>query len=264
MQPILSIVHDDADVRAPLEQGLRERFGAQYDVVSYGDSAAALAALGSHAEDGRSVAVVLSADTPECGGAQFRLAVRDLHPQAQRMLIVGRGEWQNAHPAVEAMRTGQAESHLFVPWGPRERWLYLPVAEALADWEASLPPAEEVAQIVGDEWDPRTHELRDLFARIGIPHGFHPAEPEAAGHPVVTFPRSGTVLGDPSYARIAQALGFATEPDSPSCDLAIVGGGPAGLAAAVYGASEGRSTIIVARRPPSATRRRSPRPSGRP
>jgi FAD binding domain len=69
---------------------------------------------------------------------------------------------------------------------------------------------------------------------------------------------------DPSYARIAQALGFATEPDSPSCDLAIVGGGPAGLAAAVYGASEGRSTIIVARRPPSATRRRSPRPSGRP
>jgi hypothetical protein len=90
------------------------------------------------------------------------------------VLIVGRGEWKNVHPAVDAMRTGQAESYVFAPWVLRERWLYLPVTELLADWEASQRPAMEVVRIVGEEWEQRSHELRDLFSRMGIPFGFHP------------------------------------------------------------------------------------------
>jgi thioredoxin reductase (NADPH) len=168
--------------------------------------------------------------------------------------MVGRGEWRNAHPAVDAMRTGQAESYIFVPWGPRERWLYLPVSELLADWEASQRPAFEVVRIIGEEREPRSHELRDLFSRVGIPFGFYPpssseaaelAEPGGGALPIVAFQSSGTVLVDPSYERIAQALGFSTEPEAPACDLVIVGGGPAGLAAAVYGASEGLATVLV-------------------
>jgi thioredoxin reductase (NADPH) len=191
---------------------------------------------------------VFVADTAPGGGAELLAKTRDLHPQARRVLILGRGEWRNAHPAVEAMRTGQAESYIFVPWGPRERWLYLPVTELLADWEASQPPAVEVVRIVGEERDRRSRELRDLFSRIGIPFVFSPPAPGQsdanAELPVVTF-RSGTVLVDPSYERIAHALGFSTEPEAPQCDLAIVGGGPAGLAAAVYGASEGLATVVV-------------------
>jgi thioredoxin reductase (NADPH) len=254
--PILSIVHDHADVRAFLERKLGERFGAHYEIEAHAAAKVALEALRRHATAGRRVAVVLVADTEACGGAAFRADVRELHPQARRVLIVGRGEWRNAHPAVEAMRTGQAESYVFVPWGPVERWLYLPVGEVLADWEASQPPAEEIIRIVGDEWERRSHELRDLFSRMGIPFGFYPPASAEAEElltrgglapstlPVVAFP-SGAVVADPPYPRIAEALGFATEPEAAHCDLAIVGGGPAGLAAAVYGASEGLATVVI-------------------
>jgi thioredoxin reductase (NADPH) len=154
------------------------------------------------------------------------------------------------------MRTGQAESYVFVPWTLRERWLYLPVTELLADWEASQRPAAEAVRIVGEEWEPHAHSLRDLFSRVGIPYGFYPPSSSEAAEivaradadppqlPILAF-RTGTVLVDPSYERVAQALGFSTEPESPSCDLVIVGGGPAGLAAAVYGASEGLATVLV-------------------
>jgi thioredoxin reductase (NADPH) len=111
-------------------------------------------------------------------------------------------------------------------------------------------------RVIGEEWEPRAHELRDMFARIGIPFGFYAldsaegrsvlehAGPEVAGLPVVAF-ASGTVLSDLPFERIVTALGFSTEPESPRCDLVIIGAGPAGLAAAVYGASEGLATVLV-------------------
>jgi thioredoxin reductase (NADPH) len=207
------------------------------------------------------VAAVFGGDSVACGGSEFRAEIRDLHPQARRVLIVGRGEWRNVHPAVEAMRTGQAESYVFVPWGPRERWLFLPVAEILADWEASQRPAAEIVQIVGEEWERRSLELREFFSHIGIPFGFYDPSSatgreiakrtghDAGGFPVVAF-RSGTVLADPSHERLVEALGFSTSPEASRYDLAIVGGGPAGLAAAVYGASEGLATVLVDQRLP--------------
>jgi thioredoxin reductase (NADPH) len=255
VKPVLSVVHDDEDVRALLQRDLAERFGRHYDVEAHAAAAAALQTLLAHADEGRPVAAVFGADTSACGGAAFRAQVRELHPRARRVLIVPRGEWSKAHPAVEAMRTGQAESYVFTPWGPRERWLYLPVAELLADWESLQPPPVEVVRIVGDEWEPRAHELRVIFGRAGLPFGFYApgsvvgkeilAASGESGLPVVAFPRTGTVLTDPSYERIATALGFPTEPESSTYDLVIVGGGPAGLAAAVYGASEGLATVLI-------------------
>jgi thioredoxin reductase (NADPH) len=101
--------------------------------------------------------------------------VRELYVDARRVLLVGRGEWNRTHPAVQAMRTGSAEAYVFVPWGPRERWLYLPVSEVLADWEASQRPEMEAVQVIGEEWEPRAHALREDFSRIGVPLGFYPA-----------------------------------------------------------------------------------------
>lgn len=250
------IVNDDADVRGLLLHDLTERFGEHYELEAHADAQDAMAALRSHASTGRRVAAVFSADTAPCGCSAFRTAVRELHPQARRVLMVGRGEWSKEHPAVEAMRTGQAESYIFTPWALRERWLYLPVTELLADWEASQPPEVEVAQVIGYEWEARAYALRDLFARIGVPFGFYEPDSDEArpvlereglgadSLPVVAF-RSGTVLVDPPYERIATALGFSIEPETSRCDLLIVGGGPAGLAAAVYGASEGLATVLV-------------------
>jgi thioredoxin reductase (NADPH) len=154
------------------------------------------------------------------------------------------------------MRSGQAESYVFVPWGPRERWLYLPVTELLADWEASQRPRFEAVQVIGEEGEPKTHAVRALLSRLGLPFGLYgPQSLEArrileragvdgSARPVLAF-RGGTVLVDPSHEQIAATLGFATEPDSRHCELAIVGAGPAGLAAAVYGASEGLATVLI-------------------
>lgn len=255
-KPTLSVVHDDAETRRLLEHDLLERFGGHYEVEAHPGAVAALEAATRQAQAGRELAAVFVADTSDCGGAEFRVKLREIDPLVRRVLIVGRGEWKTPHPAVEAMRAGQAESYVFVPWSPRERWLYLPVSEVLSDWEAARRPQLEVVQIVGEEWEPRAHRLREMFTRIGIPLGFYsPASVEAKtirarvpeaddGAPLVAF-RSGTVLVDPSDERIAEALGFSTVPETSDWDLAIVGGGPAGLAAAVYGASEGLATVVI-------------------
>ena len=254
--PVLCVVHDANEIRELLARDLAERFGAQYELASHSDAGGALAALRRHAAEGRAVAAVFSADTDACGGERFWSDAHDLHPAARRVLLVGRGEWNKAHPAVAAMRAGRADSYVFVPWGPRERWLYLPVTETLADWEAAVRPLAEVVQIVGEEWESRAHALRDLFARLGLPMGFYAPGSErgreilaqAPGEgdrlPVVAF-RTGSVYVDPSFEQIATALGFSTVPERDRCDVAIVGAGPAGLAAAVYAASEGLATTVI-------------------
>jgi len=253
--PSLHLLHADAGVRAELERDLRRRYGTDYDVHAYRSADDVLEALRRDADAGRRVAVVFSDESPPGGSAELLAAVHELHPLARRVLLIGRGEWSREHPAVAAMRTGQVDSYIFVPWGLPERWLYLPVGEILADWEASQPPPFEAARIVGDEYEARAHALRDLFSRIGVPYRFVPADAEEgralraetaadAALPLLAF-RSGTLLSDPSVERVAQALGFATEPEPAPCDVAVVGGGPAGLAAAVYAASEGLRTTVI-------------------
>jgi thioredoxin reductase (NADPH) len=254
--PLLCVVHDDAGLRELLVSDLAERFGGQYAIEGHPEAETALAALRRAAEDRRPVAAVFCADSDVCGGEAFRAGVHDLHPQARRIVLVGRGEWSESHPAVSAMRSGQAESYIFVPWVQRERWLYLPVTEMLAEWEVAQTPPLEVVQLVGDEWEPRANELRELLSRLGLPFGIRaPDSAEArrilddagldrSALPVLAF-RTGAVLSDPSSERLAAQLGFATEPQDDECDLAIIGGGPAGLAAAVYGASEGLATVVI-------------------
>ncbi len=257
MKPSLHLLHADADVRADLERDLRRRFGSDYDIDAHAGADEALAALRRDADEGRHVAIVFSDESPAGGSAELLAVVHELHPLARRVLLIGRGEWSKEHPAVAAMRTGQVDSYIFVPWGLRERWLYLSVSEILADWEASQPTPFEAARIIGEEYESRAHSLRDVFSRIGVPFRFIAAgsdegrglraelEADDAPLPLLVFPRSGTVLADPSPARVAQSLGFATEPDSGLCDVAIVGAGPAGLAAAVYAASEGLRTTVI-------------------
>jgi thioredoxin reductase (NADPH) len=254
--PLLCVVHDDREIRELLISDLEERFGGQYDLEGHADAATALPSLRRHADAERPVAAVFSADSKACGGEAFRIDVHGLHPQARRVVLVGRGQWSKTHPAVSALRSGQAESYVFVPWVQRERWLYLPVTEVLAEWEASQTPAAEVVQLVGREWEPRAYALRDLLARLGLPFGFYEPESSEARRiledagvdgsalPLLVF-RTGAILSDPPYERLAAQLGFATEPQTTECDLAIIGAGPAGLAAAVYGASEGLATVVI-------------------
>jgi thioredoxin reductase (NADPH) len=154
------------------------------------------------------------------------------------------------------MTLGQIDYHLFAPWLPVERFLYPMIGQFLADWARTQAPLFEELRIVGPRWGPRSHELRDRLARVGVPYGFYANDSEPgrrlleevgqAGSdlPVVVF-HTGQVLVDPSTAEVAEALGAATRLGAGRCDLTIVGAGPAGLAAAVSAASEGLRTLVV-------------------
>ena len=178
-------------------------------------------------------------------------AAHELHPHARRVLLVARGAWKEEHPAVAAMRSGQADSYVFVPWGLRERWLYLPVTESLADWEASQKPTFEALRVVGEDWDPRTHELRDVLSRAGLPVGYYRPDRGGASSPRTVStgaPRrcssSGVVgRGRSSLERIVTALGFATEPERSAARRHRRRRRRS--AAAVYAASEGQATVVI-------------------
>jgi thioredoxin reductase (NADPH) len=253
-QPILYLVSDQAPVLRALADDLARRFDRDFAIRTEKSPAAALEELADLPDE---IALLIAAQRmQEMPGVEFLCRAHDLQPTARRMLLVGRRDWKPSNPAVRAMSLGQIDSYLFEPWLPLERWLYLPVSGALADWTPMRAPSFEGIRVIGPRWATRSHELRDMFTRMGIPHGWYSAD-SAEGRrllaeagadqsrlPVILF-HNGWVFVDPSNAELADALGFGTRPTASDYDVAIVGAGPAGLAAAVYAASEGLRTVVV-------------------
>ena len=258
-RPVVLVVHEDESRRTALGALLDRRFGADYEVLTEPSSAAGLAVLSALADDARDVALVIAGQqVQDADGPGFLAAAHAVHPSPRRVLLVPRGAWRSGHPAVRAMLLGQIDGYLFDPWGPEERWLYLPVSELLADWTQTRPPSFEAFHVVGERWDTRSHRIRDALARGGIPFGFSAAESEPGRRllrehgqdgsrlPVVVplAPGSAAIVA-PSTAEIAGMLGFPIHITSATCDVAVVGAGPAGLAAAVSAASEGLQTVVI-------------------
>jgi thioredoxin reductase (NADPH) len=254
---VVVVVADASPLREQLVADLVRRFGADYEIVGRpGAETAAL--LDGFAEQGRSVAAVIAhSDLPSAGtsGAELLARVREGHPQARRILLVGRGQWRG-HPVRQAMVLGHVDSYLYIPWFPREQYLYLPMSEYLADWSRSRPPERIAVTVVGEPVQQRSHEVREWLTRAGIPLAFHPPDSPAgravladAGEdgsrlPVVAF-YTGASLVDPDDAELMGALGFRTDAGGVRCDVLIVGAGPSGLSAAVYAASEGLRTAVL-------------------
>ncbi len=256
-QPIILVVADHQPLLDGLAGDLERRFGGGYRILAERSPSAALATMERLATDPDPVALVIAARRmQDQDGLALLLRAHELLPSAKRVLLEHRGEWTSGEPVVRAMTLGQVDYVLFRPWLPIEQYLYLPVTEFLAAWEKSRAPSTEAIQIVGRRWAARSHELRDTLARVGIPYGFYPDESpegrrllEQAGEdgsrlPVVLF-RRGLVLVDPTNAEVAAALGMRTSPAAGGCDVLIVGAGPAGLAAAVYAASEGFAAQVL-------------------
>ena len=254
-QASIVVVADDGRVLDRLATDLARRFGGHYRILAEGSPAGALAALERLARGAEPVALVVAARRMEgLDGLALLARAQELHPSAKRVLLEHRGEWTSGEPVVRAMTLGQVDYVLFRPWLPVEQFLYLPVSEFLAAWEKSQGSTEAI-QIVGRHWAARSHELRDTLARIGIPFGFYSDDSpdgrrlidqagEDGSHlPVVLF-RSGLVLVDPTHAELTAALGMRTSPVA-GCDILVVGAGPAGLAAAVYAASEGLAAQVL-------------------
>jgi thioredoxin reductase (NADPH) len=250
------VVADDGRVLDRLATDLERRFGVHYRILTEGSPTDALATLERLARGAEPVALVVAARRMEgLDGLALLARAQELHPSAKRVLLEHRGEWTSGEPVVRAMTLGQVDYVLFRPWLPIEQFLYLPVSEFLAAWEKSRGSTEAI-QIVGRHWAAPSHELRDTLARIGIPFGFYSDDSpdgrrlldqagEDGSHlPVVLF-RSGLVLVDPTHAELTAALGMRTSPAPGGCDILIVGAGPAGLAAAVYAASEGFTAQVL-------------------
>jgi thioredoxin reductase (NADPH) len=254
---VIVVVGDDDELRERLVGDLSRRFAPDYRIlgVSSPDAVRELASMEQQGE--RVAAVIAAADLPAAGlsGVELLLRVRQQHLAAKRILLVPRGRWRG-HPVRQAMVLGHVDSYLFVPWFPREQWLYLPMSEYLADWSRTQRPERIAVSIVGEEFDPRSHELRDLLTRAGIPFQFDTPDSDggrstlrASGHdgsrlPVVAV-FYGAVLVQPTDADLVEELGFRIDAAGVDVDVAIIGAGPSGLSAAVHAASEGLRTALI-------------------
>src|SRR5438132_7800037 len=259
-EPILFVVDDDPATLEALAAVLERRFGADYRILTDASPASALARIEQACERGEKVALVV-ADlwTSEPGGPEWFVRVRELCPGAGRCMLVGFGNAPAYYDLRRVLALGQAETYFLKPWGHPEERIYPVVSEMLASWARTALPQPAILRIVGERWSPRFVELRDLAARNSIACEFlaHDSAEgqrllQEMGHtgrlPAVIF--RDQVLSDPMNAEIAEMLGGHVEPEGGLYDLVIVGAGPAGLAAAVYGASDGLRTAVIESKAP--------------
>ncbi|MGN9910493.1 FAD-dependent oxidoreductase [Phytohabitans sp. LJ34] len=255
--PAIVTVDDDPAVSRAVARDVRRRFGQDYRVVRASSGAEALDALKEIKLRGEQVAVLL-ADyrMPQMNGIQFLEAAMDLFPLARRVLLTA---YADTEAAIDAINLVDVDHYLLKPWHPPEEKLY-PVLDSLLEaWQATPASPEADTRVVGHRWSAESFEIRDFLARNMVPYRWYlTEEPEgqrlltASGAsesdvPIVVTP-DGKTLVRPSEAEVAAHVGLTTTPTADFYDLAVVGAGPGGLGAAVYGASEGLRTILVERR----------------
>jgi thioredoxin reductase (NADPH) len=266
--PVLLVADGDEQARRLVETELGKRYGSDYQVLCARSDDQALQMLARLREAGRSVAIVLASwRLAGMTGTELLGRVREYDRTIKRVLLFGWGD--QAGPVVEALAVGQIDTYIARPVVVPDETFHRAITELLDEWARSHPPGFEVARVIGEEWSARSHEIRDLLGRNGLPFGFYPAGSErgaalvaeagaeGAALPVIVL-FDGRVLQDPSNTQVAEALGLQTSAGSDCYDVAVVGAGPAGLAAAVYGASRGCPQWCWSPRPSADRRARAP------
>jgi thioredoxin reductase (NADPH) len=253
----------DADEQAPSELVvmLRRRYGTDYDVIAERTAGAGLKRLAQLADEGRDVAIVLAdRQLPDGPGIDFLSSARAFHPDAKRAVLVSWGDAWGGDPAgtAEIMRAtalGEIDNYLFAPAVDPDEQFHHALTELLDDWARRHRPRFEVIRIVGERWSEESQLLCDRLERSSIPFGFYESNSpqarallEQAGAPgrlPVAILHDGRTFAQPTTIEIAEALGLEVAGESTTFDVAVVGAGPAGLAAAVLAASEGLRVCVV-------------------
>jgi len=257
-RPVLLAVDEDAEALGRIKRELRNRYGDDYRVVCASSAEVAMKRLRELKAAGEEVAVVLADQwMPGMSGMEFLAQVRQLHPTAKRALLVAWDDKTAHEPILRSMALGLIDYYVCKPWGSPDERFHRVVGEFIYDWAKDRLPRFEEVCVVGERGAPRSYELRDLLGRNGVLYTFHPADSKEGrellaqiGHSSARLPVlvlfDGQVLVDPSNAEIADAAcGVKSALRQSSFDLVVIGAGPAGLTAAVYGASEGLDTLVV-------------------
>ncbi len=262
-KPILLSVDDDSDVLRAIERDLRSQYGAEYRVIGSDSPEGALDLLKQLKLRNDSVALLLADQRmPRMDGVEFLQQAMGIFPAAKRALLTA---YADTNAAISAINQASINYFFLKPWDPPAEHLYPQLDDLLDEWQASYRPAFQGIRVLGTRWSPKCYELRDFLARNRVPYEWTDVElsandpetkrllealgPEAAELPVVLFP-DGTKMLEGVPTDVAQKVGLRTRAQTDFYDLAIVGGGPAGLAAAVYGASEGLHTVMIEREAP--------------
>ncbi len=259
-KPVLLAVDDEPSVARAVQRDLRRKYGSEFRVLRAESGAQALELLGELRRRAEPVAMIISDQRmPGMTGTETLARVKELLPSAKRVLLTAYADTQAAIDAINVVRL---DHYLMKPWDPPEEELYPLVDDLLDDWSVAAV-VDEGVRVIGHRYSRDSHAMRDFLARSYIPFRWIDVDGadgdagrllEATGLatpqlPVVFLP-DGAVLQQPSVRDVAEAVGISTAPDVPFYDIVVVGAGPAGLAAAVYGASEGLRTALVERDAP--------------
>jgi thioredoxin reductase (NADPH) len=255
-KPVILTVDDDPAVSRAVARDLRRHYGERYRIVRAESGPDALETLNELKLRGDTVAVfVADYRMPQMSGIEFLEEAMDIYPLARRVLLTA---YADTHAAIDAINVVDLDHYLLKPWDPPEEKLYPVIDGLLEAWHATGDRAIPHTKIIGHPWNARSSEVREFLARNRLYYTwFHAEEPkgkqllEAAGHDGLTLPvvitEQGETLIAPTDAELGSTLGLTTTPSEDFYDLVVIGGGPAGLAAAVYGASEGLHTVLIER-----------------
>ena len=259
-KPTILTVDDDPDVLQAVARDLRRQYGDRFRITRADSGQSALDAVQKLKLRNDTVSLFLvDQRMPKMTGVELLGAAGQVFPLAKRVLLTA---YADTDAAIRAINNAKLDYYLLKPWDPPEEKLYPVLNDLLDDWQASFHPPFKGIRVISDRWSPHSHQIRDFLARNQIPYRWLDIEQETEAKelidlanienpyfPLVLLP-DGSHLSKPSNIELAEKIGLKTQAEKPFYDLVIVGGGPAGLAAAVYGASEGLRTVAVEREAP--------------
>ena len=259
-KPAILAVDDDPGVLRAVERDLRSRYADDYRIIAAGSGAEALETVRELTRRGDPASLlVVDQRMPGMTGIEFLREALPLQPDAKRILLTA---YADTEVAIQAINEIGIDQYLLKPWDPPEEQLYPVIDDLLTDWMAAFRPPFEGLRLLSGRWAPRGHDIRDFLTRNQVPYVWLDPETEEGARlaeslddapdptDAIVLLADGRTLRNPEHRELAEAIGLSTRAALPFYDLVIVGAGPAGLAAAVYGASEGLKTLLVEREAP--------------